>query len=195
MLDINIVGYFSISYHAKVQNFIGYLFHYHFIFLAGFWDMYDPEWYSFWFCEYKYNNVNTVSFVTLNRVNGFLQRMDLACKYAFGKMLVIGSNPPFKTKELWLFHGQEIPQFVIDECHDREFYEWTKVDISDEVQKEHVNQMIEDANHLKGRLFWMEVLQVKRKKEKNLILFYEMSYINSTLSIYFLFYELSPSIN
>ena len=99
--------------------------------------MYDPEGYSLWFCDYKYNDENTVSFVTLNKVGGFLQRMDLARKYAFGKMLVIGSEPPFKVKGLWLFRGQEIPQFVLDECYDKE-------------QKEPVNQMIEDHLPFKG---------------------------------------------
>ncbi|KAK7328339.1 hypothetical protein VNO77_22443 [Canavalia gladiata] len=118
--------------------------------IKGFWDMYDPEGYSLWFCDYKYNDENTVSFVTLNKVGGFLQRMDLARKYAFGKMLVIGSQPPFKVKGLWLFRGQEIPQFVIDECYDMELYDWTKVDISDETQKERVNQMIEDYEPFEG---------------------------------------------
>ncbi|PSS29120.1 Elongation factor 1-gamma like, partial [Actinidia chinensis var. chinensis] len=118
--------------------------------IGGFWDMYDPEGYSLWFCDYKYNDENTVSFVTLNKVGGFLQRMDLARKYAFGKMLVIGSEPPFKVKGLWLFRGQEVPQFVIDECYDMELYDWTKVDITDEVQKERVNQMIEDQEPFEG---------------------------------------------
>lgn len=45
--------------------------------IKGFWDMYDPEGYSLWFCDYKYNDENMVSFVTLNKVGGFLQRMDL----------------------------------------------------------------------------------------------------------------------
>ncbi|XP_061375952.1 elongation factor 1-gamma-like [Gastrolobium bilobum] len=118
--------------------------------IKGFWDMYDPEGYSLWFCDYKYNDENTVSYVTLNKVGGFLQRMDLARKYAFGKMLVIGSEPPFKVKGLWLFRGQEIPKFVIDECYDMELYEWTKVDISDENQKERASQMIEDFEPFEG---------------------------------------------
>ncbi|CAL1384194.1 unnamed protein product [Linum trigynum] len=118
--------------------------------IKGFWDMYDPEGYSLWFCDYKYNDENTVSFVTLNKVGGFLQRMDLARKYAFGKMLIIGSTPPFKVKGLWLFRGQEIPQFIIDECYDMELYEWKKVDISDEAQKERASQMIEDAEPFDG---------------------------------------------
>ncbi|KAF7126465.1 hypothetical protein RHSIM_Rhsim11G0121800 [Rhododendron simsii] len=118
--------------------------------IKGFWDMYDPEGYSLWFCDYKYNDENTVSFVTLNKVGGFLQRMDLARKYAFGKMLVIGSEPPFKVKGLWLFRGQEVPQFIIDECYDMELYDWKKVDISNEDQKERVNQMIEDQEPFEG---------------------------------------------
>lgn len=118
--------------------------------IGGFWEMYDPEGYSLWFCNYKYNDENTVSFVTLNKVSGFLQRMDLARKYAFGKMLVIGSQPPFKVKGLWLFRGKEIPQFVLDECYDMELYEWTKVDITDETQKERVNAMIEDQEPFEG---------------------------------------------
>ncbi|KAK9929851.1 hypothetical protein M0R45_026927 [Rubus argutus] len=119
--------------------------------VKGFWDMYDPEGYSLWFCDYKYNDVNTVSFVTLNKVGGFLQWMDLARKYVFGKMLVIGSNPPFKVKGLWLFHRQEIPRFIIDECYDMELYDWCKVDITDEDQKERVNQMIEDHEPFEGQ--------------------------------------------
>ncbi|KAL5199687.1 hypothetical protein ABZP36_020890 [Zizania latifolia] len=118
--------------------------------IKGFWDMYDPEGYSMWFCDYKYNDENTVSFVTLNKVGGFLQRMDLCRKYAFGKMLVIGSTPPFKVKGLWLFRGQDIPKFVMDEVYDMELYDWTKVDISDEVQKERVNAMIEDQEPFEG---------------------------------------------
>uniref|UniRef100_A0A1D1YM93 Elongation factor 1-gamma 2 n=1 Tax=Anthurium amnicola TaxID=1678845 RepID=A0A1D1YM93_9ARAE len=118
--------------------------------IKGFWDMYDPEGYSLWFCDYKYNDENTVSFVTLNKVSGFLQRMDVARKYAFGKMLVIGAEPPFKVKGLWLFRGQEIPQFVLDECYDMELYEWRKVNITDETQKERVNAMIEDQEPFEG---------------------------------------------
>uniref|UniRef100_A0A0E0E324 Uncharacterized protein n=1 Tax=Oryza meridionalis TaxID=40149 RepID=A0A0E0E324_9ORYZ len=118
--------------------------------IKGFWDMYDPEGYSLWFCDYKYNDENTVSFVTMNKVGGFLQRMDLCRKYAFGKMLVIGSTPPFKVKGLWLFRGQDIPKFVMDEVYDMELYEWTKVDLSDEAQKERVNAMIEDQEPFEG---------------------------------------------
>ena len=52
---------------------------------------------------------------------------------------------PYKVKGLWLFRGQKIPQFVLDECYDMELYKWKKVDISDETQKERLGQMIEDC--------------------------------------------------
>lgn len=29
---------------------------------------YDPEGYSFWFCDYKYTDENTVNFVVMNKV-------------------------------------------------------------------------------------------------------------------------------
>ncbi|KAK1308565.1 hypothetical protein QJS10_CPA09g00594 [Acorus calamus] len=102
---------------------------FHEVAIKGFWDMYDPEGYSLWFCDYKYNDENTVSFVTLNKVGGFLQRMDLCRKYAF---------------------GTEIPPFVLEECYDMELYEWKKADISDEAQKELVNAMIEDQEPFEG---------------------------------------------
>ena len=66
-------------------------------------------------------------------------------------MLVIGSVPPFKVKGLWLFRGQEIPQFVLEECYDMELYGWKKVDITDEEQKERVSQMIEDYEPFVGQ--------------------------------------------
>lgn len=120
------------------------------VYVSGLWDMYDPEGYSLWFCDYKYQEENTVSDVTLNKVTGFLEQMDPCRKYAFGKMLVIGSEAPFKLKGLWLFRGQEIPKFVMEEVKDMELYEWTKVDISDEAHKERVNAMIEDLEPFEG---------------------------------------------
>ncbi|KAK8495187.1 hypothetical protein V6N13_036899 [Hibiscus sabdariffa] len=40
------------------------------------------------------------------------------------RMLVFRAEPLFKVKGLWLFRGQEIPQFVINECYDMELYKW-----------------------------------------------------------------------
>jgi hypothetical protein len=47
-----------------------------------------------------YGSVTTSSKYSLDKAGGFLQRMDLCSKYAFGKMPVIGSETPFKLKGL-----------------------------------------------------------------------------------------------
>lgn len=62
-----------------------------------------------------------------------MQRMAWARNYAFGKMLIIGNEPPFKVKGLWLFREAEIPEFVLNECYDMELYDWVKEDITDAV--------------------------------------------------------------
>ncbi|KAH7429873.1 hypothetical protein KP509_09G069500 [Ceratopteris richardii] len=118
--------------------------------IEGFWKMYDPEGYSLWFCDYKYNEENTVTFVTMNKVSGFLQRMDLIRKHGFAKMCIFGESAPYKIKGVWLFRGKEIPQMVLDECYDVELYEWSKVDITDEAQKERVNAYFEEPDEFDG---------------------------------------------
>jgi elongation factor 1-gamma len=67
--------------------------------ITGFWEMFDPEGYSLWFCDYKFNDENTVTFVTMNKVDGFLQRMDLAHKYAFAKMYILGEEALTRLRE------------------------------------------------------------------------------------------------
>jgi elongation factor 1-gamma len=61
--------------------------------------MFDPEGYSLWFCDYKFNDENTITFVTMNKVGGFLQRMDLALTYAFAKMCILGKEAPTRLRE------------------------------------------------------------------------------------------------
>jgi elongation factor 1-gamma len=112
--------------------------------------MFDAEGYSLWFCDYKHNDENQVTFVTMNKVGGFLQRMDLARKYAFGKMCILGEEPPFKIKGVWLFRGQDVPQMVLEECYDAELYDWNKVDINNESQKALVNAYFEEPDVIQG---------------------------------------------
>ncbi|KAG0602028.1 hypothetical protein M758_11G156000 [Ceratodon purpureus] len=118
--------------------------------ISGFWEMFDAEGYSLWFCDYKFNDENTVTFVTMNKVGGFLQRMDLVRKYAFGKMCILGEEAPYKIKGVWLFRGSDVPQMVTEECYDAELYEWTKVDISNEEQKALVNAYFEEPDTIQG---------------------------------------------
>lgn len=125
--------------------------------LKGFWEMYDPEGYSLWFCDYKFNDENQVTFVTMNKVSGFLQRMDHVRKHAFAKIGILGADVPYQIKGVWLFRGLGIPAEVTEECYDAELYEWTKVDVSDEAQKQLVNDYFEEPDEISG----LKVLEVK----------------------------------
>lgn len=112
--------------------------------------MYDPEGWSFWFADYKYNEENDKTYVTMNKVGGFLQRLDFIRKYAFGKVLILGEKPPYKIKAVWLFRGPEIPKQVLDECYDVELYTWTKADINNPEQKARINDYFEEPDVVDG---------------------------------------------
>ncbi|CAM0910230.1 unnamed protein product [Alopecurus aequalis] len=73
-----------------------------------------------------------------------LARMALCRKYDPGKILVIGC--PFRVEPLMLFRRRDIPKFIMEEV-----YECNKVGICDEVQKEHVDSMIEDLEPFEGQ--------------------------------------------
>lgn len=94
-----------------------------------FWENYDPEGYSIWFCDYKYNDENTKVFMTCNLVAGFIQRLDALRKYGFGTLLIFGAEPgPIPIAGCWMFRGQEIPK-EMTECVDSEYYEWRRADL------------------------------------------------------------------
>jgi len=118
--------------------------------ISGFWETFDAEGYSLWFCDYKHNDENQVTYVTMNKVGGFLQRMDLVRKYAFGKMCILGEEAPYKIKGVWLFRGQDVPQMVLEECYDAELYDWNKVDIKNGSQKDLVNAYFEEPDVIQG---------------------------------------------
>mmetsp|Transcript_10552 Transcript_10552/g.31761 ORF Transcript_10552/g.31761 Transcript_10552/m.31761 type:complete len:435 (-) Transcript_10552:112-1416(-) len=104
---------------------------------------YDPEGYSMWACDFKYNEENTVNFVVMNKVGGFLQRIDYVRKYAFGVMAILKDSEKgvFPITGVWIFRGPDIPQIMKDESTDLELYDWRKIDLSDEAQKKRVEDI------------------------------------------------------
>uniref|UniRef100_A0A7S1MZB5 Elongation factor 1-gamma n=1 Tax=Phaeocystis cordata TaxID=118079 RepID=A0A7S1MZB5_9EUKA len=111
---------------------------------------YDPEGFSLWFCDYKYNEENTVNFMVMNKVGGFLQRMEPHRKYCFGVMCILQKDNLFPITGVWLFRGQEIPPNVLAECGDIELYNWTKVDHTDEKVKTRIEDMFCQTDYIDG---------------------------------------------
>lgn len=111
---------------------------------------YDPEGYSFWFCEYKFSEENTVNFMVMNKVGGFLQRVDYARKYAFGVMCILKKDKIFPIHGVWMFRGQDLPPPMLEECYDMELYEWRKADLSNPADKKRLEDMICEEDEIDG---------------------------------------------
>jgi len=91
-----------------------------------FWQNFDAQGYSLWFCEYLHNDELTVTFKTSNLVGGFIQRSDGVRKYAFGVMQIVGTASAQKIIGAWMMRGQDMAP-MLAENEDAEQYKWTKL--------------------------------------------------------------------
>jgi elongation factor 1-gamma len=112
---------------------------------------YDPEGYCMFFCDFKYTDENTVNFIVMNKVGGFLQRIDYVRKYAFGVMCILKNEKgEFPIRGFWIFRGNDIPPIMKEECPDLDLYEWRRVDFKDEAQKKRLEDMLCEEEKIDG---------------------------------------------
>lgn len=108
--------------------------------LPWFWEHYNPEEYSLWKVEYKYNDELTLTFMSNNLIGGFFNRLTASTKYMFGSMVVYGENNNNGIIGAFMVRGQDnVPAF--DVAPDWESYSYTKLDPTNEDDKEFVNNM------------------------------------------------------
>ncbi|KAL6949782.1 hypothetical protein ACO0QE_000444 [Hanseniaspora vineae] len=108
--------------------------------LPWFWEHYNPEEYSIWKVSYKYNDELTLTFMSNNLVGGFINRLSGSVKYMFGCLVVYGENNNNGIIGAIMVRGQEFkPAF--DVAPDWESYDYEKLDVSTEENKEFVNNM------------------------------------------------------
>jgi len=106
-----------------------------------FWQNFDKENCSIWFCEYKYPEELTQVFMTCNLVGGFFQRLEKLRKNAFASMCVFGENNNNTIAGIWVWRGQELAfQLSSDWQVDYDSYAWKKLSPDDESTKQLVNQ-------------------------------------------------------
>ncbi|CAI5758246.1 unnamed protein product [Candida verbasci] len=110
--------------------------------IPWFWkNMYDPEEWSLYKVDYKYNDELTLTFMSNNLVGGFFNRLSASTKYMFGCMVVYGENNNNGITGAFLVRGQDYkPAF--DVAPDWESYEFTKLDGSKEDVQKFVNNML-----------------------------------------------------
>lgn len=108
--------------------------------LPWFWANYNPEEYSIWRVDYKYNDELTLTFMSNNLVGGFFSRLSASTKYVFGSLVVYGENNNNGIVGAILIRGQDcVPAF--DVAPDWESYEYTKLDPTKPEDKEFINDM------------------------------------------------------
>jgi len=104
--------------------------------MPWFWANYDPEGYSIWRSDYKYNSELEQMFKTCNMVGGFVQRLDPLRKYGFGSVLIFGDEEAkkFDVTGVWLFRGTSIPAEMA-ENDDAAHHHFTRLDTNDPAAK------------------------------------------------------------
>ncbi|RLU20180.1 hypothetical protein DMN91_006787 [Ooceraea biroi] len=108
-----------------------------------FWQKFDPENYSVWLSEYKYNNELTKVFMSCNLISGMYQRLDSLRKGAFASACIFGEDNNNTISGIWIWRGQDLvftlsPDWQVD----YESYNWTKLDPSKEETKKLVEQYL-----------------------------------------------------
>jgi len=106
-----------------------------------FWETFDPENYSIWYAEYKFNEELAATFMSCNLINGMFQRLEKLNKNAFASVCLFGTDNNSTISGVWIWRGQELafplsPDWTID----YESYKWTKLDPKDEKTKKMVNE-------------------------------------------------------
>ncbi|XP_054740663.1 elongation factor 1-gamma [Anastrepha obliqua] len=106
-----------------------------------FWQKFDPENYSIWFGEYKYNDELSKVFMSCNLITGMFQRLDKMRKQAFASVCLFGEDNNSTISGVWVWRGHDLafklsPDWQIDyDC-----YSWEKLDPKSENTKQLVQQ-------------------------------------------------------
>ncbi|KAI0990499.1 hypothetical protein GJ496_006058 [Pomphorhynchus laevis] len=108
-----------------------------------FWEHFDPEHYSIWFCSYKFPEELKLTFMTSNLISGMFQRLDTMRNHAFASMCIFGEDNNNTIAGIWLWRGQKLAfELCSDWGIDYESYTWNKLDISKPEVKELINEYL-----------------------------------------------------
>lgn len=122
--------------------------------LPYFWKHFEKEFYSLWYCEYKYSDELQQVFMSSNLIGGMFQRIEKLRKNAFASMCVFGENNSNTIAGVWFWKGQELAfPLCPDWTTDYESYEWRKLNPDDENDKKLVNNFFLWEGEVNGKKF------------------------------------------
>ena len=78
------------------------------VFQPYLWENFDSNAWSFWHCEYKYNDECKIDFMTMNLIGGFFQRAEGCRKHLFGVLLLFQEEKHLSVSGVWFQHGQDL---------------------------------------------------------------------------------------
>ncbi|XP_063229342.1 elongation factor 1-gamma [Bacillus rossius redtenbacheri] len=120
-----------------------------------FWEKFDPENYSIWLGEYKYNDELQKVFMSCNLISGMYQRLDKMRKNAFASVCLFGTDNDSSISGIWIWRGHDLAfELSPDWQVDYESYQWTKLDPKKEETKQMVNRYLSwSGTDKQGRKF------------------------------------------
>lgn len=124
--------------------------------LPYFWKHYEEnkEFYSLWYCEYKYPEDLSKVFMTSNLIGGMFQRIEKLRKNSFSNMGVYGVDGNNLIAGVWFWKGQELVfPLCPDWTTDYESYSWRKMDSSNPEDKKLLDECWQWEGEVKGLKF------------------------------------------
>lgn len=117
-----------------------------------FWEHFDPEGFSIWRGDYKYNDELKMIFMTCNLVTGLFSRMEALRRYCFASVLIFGEDNNNEVSGYFVFRGKDMPE-MMKEVPDYDCYNWTRMDITDKKQVELFEDYLAWDGQLEGKSF------------------------------------------
>uniref|UniRef100_A0A8C9L252 Eukaryotic translation elongation factor 1 gamma n=1 Tax=Serinus canaria TaxID=9135 RepID=A0A8C9L252_SERCA len=84
---------------------------------------------SLWYCQYRYPEELTQTFMSCNLITGMFQRLDKLRKNAFASVVLFGKDHDSSISGVWVMRGQELAFTLCPDWQvDYESYTWRKLD-------------------------------------------------------------------
>jgi elongation factor 1-gamma len=96
---------------------------------------FDPQGFSIWRIDFKYNEELTLTFKSSNQIGGLFNRLEASRKYLFGSVGVLGESNNSIISGVFILRGLDYKP-VVDVAPDWESYEYKAIDLANPEQKE-----------------------------------------------------------
>ncbi|XP_013395930.1 LOW QUALITY PROTEIN: elongation factor 1-gamma-like [Lingula anatina] len=120
--------------------------------LPYFWKNFDKEAFSIWHCEYNYPQDLKLTFMSINLIRGFFQRLDRLRKHGFASVILFGESNNSTISGVWVWRGQGLAFDLSPDLQvDYDSYSWKKLDPDSEETKKMVKEYFECEGEFGGK--------------------------------------------